>query len=193
MTKAELRLLYKQKRATECSPESVTKGSKEITDKVLQYFTFQKEDYISLFFTIAGKQEIETAFLCERLLENQCRVCASKSDFETQTMQHFVYENPTQLQLSKFGIPEPTHGKLVSPEKMDFVFVPLLAFDKKGFRVGYGKGFYDRFLAQCRKNCTIIGLSFFEAIDTIDDCDKFDIPLDFCVTPQQVYQFKTDK
>jgi len=69
------------------------------------------------------------------------------------------------------------------------VLVPLLSFDKKGFRVGYGKGFYDRFLMQCKSDCIKIGLSYFDPIDVIDDADEFDVPLDFCITPQKVYVF----
>jgi 5-formyltetrahydrofolate cyclo-ligase len=59
------------------------------------------------------------------------------------------------------------------------VFVPLLAFDKKGNRVGYGKGFYDAFLSKCKPETIKIGLSFFEAEETIDDvfendfCDAY--------------------
>ena len=69
------------------------------------------------------------------------------------------------------------------------VLVPLLAFDSKGYRVGYGKGFYDRFLKQCRNDCVKIGLSYFEPIDAINDAGEFDVPLDFCITPQKAYVF----
>jgi 5-formyltetrahydrofolate cyclo-ligase len=67
--------------------------------------------------------------------------------------------------------------------------VPLLAFDEKGFRVGYGKGFYDRFLKQCKDGGIKIGLSYFNPIDTIEDAGEFDVPLNFCITPQKVYVF----
>ena len=69
------------------------------------------------------------------------------------------------------------------------VLTPLLAFDKKGNRVGFGKGYYDKFFSQCRSDVIKIGLSFFEAEDLIDDINSYDIPLNFCVTPQTVYRF----
>lgn len=69
------------------------------------------------------------------------------------------------------------------------VLIPLLAFDKKGYRVGYGKGFYDRFLADCRPDVVKVGLSVFEPIDEIADLNEFDIKMDFCITPNRVWQF----
>jgi 5-formyltetrahydrofolate cyclo-ligase len=69
------------------------------------------------------------------------------------------------------------------------VFVPLLAFDKQGNRVGYGKGFYDRFLANCKPETIKIGLSFFEVENEIADVFNNDIELDYCVTPNKIYTF----
>ena len=69
------------------------------------------------------------------------------------------------------------------------VFVPLLALDKKGHRVGYGKGFYDAFLKDCKPDVIKIGLSFFEAEDIVDDVFKSDVKLDYCVKPENVYEF----
>jgi len=62
-------------------------------------------------------------------------------------------------------------------------------FHKNGFRIGYGKGFYDRYLSQCRSECLKIGFSYFEPLDTIDDANEFDVPLNLCVTPTTVYVF----
>ena len=87
------------------------------------------------------------------------------------------------------GIPEPVDGLEVPASKLDVVFVPLLAFDKKGHRVGYGGGFYDRFLKSCKKDVLKIGLSFFLPELEIEDIHSDDIPLDFCVTPGEVFRF----
>ena len=75
-------------------------------------------------------------------------------------------------------------------EKIDLVLVPLLAFDKRGHRVGYGKGYYDRLLSQVRHDCRKIGLSLFQPVDVIDDIAASDIELDECVTPEGVVAFK---
>ena len=67
--------------------------------------------------------------------------------------------------------------------------IPLLAFDKKGFRVGFGKGYYDKFLARCKPNVIKAGLSFFDPVDEINDISGFDIPLNFCITPKEIFSF----
>jgi 5-formyltetrahydrofolate cyclo-ligase len=77
----------------------------------------------------------------------------------------------------------------MAPADIDMILVPLLAFDKKGYRVGYGKGFYDKYLADCRKNCIKAGFSYFDPVDEIADKGDFDVPLDLCITPQSVYVF----
>ena len=51
------------------------------------------------------------------------------------------------------------------------------------------KGFFDRYLKGCREDCIKIGFSYFEPLDSIDDANEFDVPLDFCITPQRIYVF----
>lgn len=67
--------------------------------------------------------------------------------------------------------------------------MPLLAYDKQGNRVGYGKGFYDKFLSQCKPNVVKIGLSFFEPEDLIEDIFENDVKLDVCITTLEIYNF----
>jgi len=95
----------------------------------------------------------------------------------------------TKIRKNEYGIPEPINGLEVPVSKINVVFVPLLAFDKHGNRVGYGKGFYDTFLAECKPETIKIGLSLFEAEDSIDDVFKEDVPLNYCVIPNNLYQF----
>ena len=100
-------------------------------------------------------------------------------------MTHFLLTDSTVIKISHFNIPEPVDGIEISTDKIEVVFVPLLAFDKQGHRVGYGKGFYDNFLKKCNPKTLKIGLSFFEVEDVIEDTNENDIKLDFCVTPNQ--------
>jgi 5-formyltetrahydrofolate cyclo-ligase len=94
-----------------------------------------------------------------------------------------------QLLPNKWGVTEPVGGEPVAPEDTDLVLTPLLAFDQQGYRVGYGKGYYDRFLARCRPDVITVGLSFFEPVPRIADTNEYDIPLNYCITPQQIYEF----
>lgn len=98
-------------------------------------------------------------------------------------------ENPADFISNRYGILEPGSGQEIDPALIDCVFIPLLAYDRKGYRVGYGKGYYDRFLARCRPDILKIGFSYFEPEEVISDIDGFDIPLNICITPIRVYEF----
>lgn len=108
---------------------------------------------------------------------------------EGYTLDHFYFEGLHQLKQNEFGILEPSGGIPANVNKIDFVFVPLAAFDEEGNRVGYGKGYYDKFLSTCRPDCLKAGLSFFEAVDYFSDVEEHDVPLDVCFTPAKVYRF----
>jgi 5-formyltetrahydrofolate cyclo-ligase len=91
---------------------------------------------------------------------------------------------------SDWGIPEPVGGSVVKSTDFDIILIPLLAFDKKGQRVGYGKGFYDRYLALCRPGCLKIGISLFEPVDLIEEVESHDIPLNIAICPAKLYDFR---
>jgi 5-formyltetrahydrofolate cyclo-ligase len=100
-----------------------------------------------------------------------------------------VVNDNTTFATNQYGISEPVDGMYMFPEEIDLVIVPLLAFDTHGFRVGYGKGYYDKFLKECRHDVVKIGFSYFDPVDMIDDINAFDVKLDYCITPQQIYDF----
>jgi 5-formyltetrahydrofolate cyclo-ligase len=93
------------------------------------------------------------------------------------------------LRETKWGIKEPVDGKEINAELIDLVIVPLLVFDKFGHRVGYGKGFYDRFLSKCRRDTIKIGLSLFPQVDEIDDVNRYDVKLDYGIVPGKTVAF----
>jgi 5-formyltetrahydrofolate cyclo-ligase len=101
-------------------------------------------------------------------------------------MTHFLLTDSTKIIPNALGIPEPVSGLEVPVSKIEAVFVPLLAYDKLGHRVGYGKGFYDTFLQQCNPNTVKIGLSFFGPEEKIEDISAADVALDYVVTPEGV-------
>ena len=68
---------------------------------------------------------------------------------------------------NKYGIPEPVGGTEMMPAEIELIIVPLLVFDINGNRVGYGKGYYDRFLKSCSENALKVGVSFFEPVEIL--------------------------
>ena len=187
MTKKELRIKYKALRQA-MSPEEAEDKSLFIANKLLQMDIWSKA-YYHLFLTMENQKEVHTDFILQILAGKDKDLIVSRSDFESSSMIHYMLTDNTKLAISKYGIPEPVEGIEVPSNKVDVVFVPLLAFDTKGHRVGYGKGFYDRFLMECKPYVIKIGLSFFEAEDEDIEVNTTDLPLDFCVTPERIYSF----
>ena len=95
----------------------------------------------------------------------------------------------TLFDTNRYGIDEPIDGKQVLPEAIDWVLLPLLAFDRRGYRVGYGKGYYDKFLKECRDDVVKIGFSFFGPVDRISNVNRHDERMDYCITPDDIYRF----
>jgi 5-formyltetrahydrofolate cyclo-ligase len=118
------------------------------------------------------------------------RTMVPRVNADMQTLSHCWLGEDSILELNAWGIPQPTGAAEGKPEEIDLVIVPLLAFDVNGHRVGYGKGFYDRFLASCRPETIKLGLSFFDPVERIEDTNTFDIRLDYCVTPERTYAFE---
>ncbi|KOS06819.1 5-formyltetrahydrofolate cyclo-ligase [Flavobacterium akiainvivens] len=187
MTKKELRTHYKALRQV-LTLNEIEQKSLAIANRLLGLDIWNKT-YYHLFLSMENQKEVHTDVVLNILAGKDKEVVVSRSDFETCTMVHYLLTDNTKLALSTYGIPEPVDGLEVPSAKMDVVFVPLLAFDIKGHRVGYGKGFYDRFLNECRPDVIRVGLSFFEAAEGEIPHNDTDIALDFCVTPERVYAF----
>jgi 5-formyltetrahydrofolate cyclo-ligase len=187
MLKKELRQKYKALRK-QLSENELEEMSLAVANKLLKLPIWEK-NYFHIFLPITEHQEVNTEFILHLLSGKDKEIIISKSDFETRKMTHFLLTDNTKIKKNKYNIPEPVDGIEVPSHKIEVVFVPLLAFDKKGHRVGYGKGFYDILLSECKPETIKIGLSFFEAEESITDVFEGDIQLDFCVTPNSIYSF----
>ena len=96
-------------------------------------------------------------------------------------MDFYCWSSQDPLQINKYGIPEPASGKKIVP---NILLVPLVAFDKNCNRIGYGGGYYDRYIKKIKKIITI-GLGYsFQRINQIP-ADKYDVKLDFIVTNEK--------
>jgi len=187
MNKKQLRIRYKEYR-NNLSEQQKQDRSLAIANRLLSIAIWDKT-YFHLFLTIEELKEIDTEYILQILMGKDKEIVVSKTIFEERRMLHFLLTENTRIKKNAQNIPEPLNGMEVPTYKIDVVFVPLLAFDLDGNRIGYGKGFYDNFLSQCRKDVIKVGLSFFEAEEKIEDVSPLDIPLDFCVTPDRVYGF----
>jgi 5-formyltetrahydrofolate cyclo-ligase len=187
MKKADLRPKYKALRALLSNTE-IEDQSLAIANQLLS-LTIWNHSFYHLFLTIETQQEINTDYILNILSGKDKNIVISKSNFSNNTLSNFLLTDATTLKLSTYNIPEPIDGIPIANTSIDVVFVPLLAFDLKGNRVGYGKGFYDNFLADCKPETIKIGLSFFEAEAEIEDVYKNDIGLNYCVTPKTIYKF----
>ena len=115
-----------------------------------------------------------------------------KVEKNTSQLIPFLTDKKSKFEKSEWGILEPMEETAVrlNPKDVDIIFIPLLALDTNGHRVGYGKGFYDRFLASTKPDVIKIGLSLEEPIEPIEDINPFDMGLDFAITPKSVYRFR---
>lgn len=186
-TKKDLRIAYKTLRL-QLTPDQVEQKSLDIANRLLQLPIWDFKCY-HIFLPIKKQNEVDTEFILHLLAGKDKNAIISKSDFETREMTHFLLTDDTKIIPNPNGIPEPEDGIEIPADKIDVVFVPLLCFDDAGNRVGYGKGFYDKFLAKCKPETVKIGLSFFEAVDTWEDVFESDVKLDYCVTPEKTYSF----
>ena len=189
MNKKELRLSYKKSRE-KLTLEEIEQGSLDIANNLLK-MSIWDHNFYHLFLSISSKREVDTQAILHILHGKDKNIVLSKADFESGDLKNYLLTDSTVIRKNHWGIPEPVDGIEISPEKIDVVFIPLLAFDEKGNRIGYGKGFYDRFLSGCTKKVLKIGLSFFEAEQELPEIGPHDVPLDYCVTPKKIYKFKS--
>lgn len=189
MTKKQLRKIYREKRL-----ELSLKDKTKLDDLLLiQFQKLHLTAFHSLFcyWPIAGFNEPDTHLFSDFLFfKNPGLITAyPKINNDNGTMEAIVTDEATGFEPNAFGVMEPKGSLALSPEDIDVVLVPLLCFDKAGYRVGYGKGYYDRYLSRCRQDCLKIGLSYFDPVDEVADKHEFDVPLDLCVTPHATYVF----
>ena len=189
MLKAQAREVYKTRRMELSDAER-----SKLDDLML--IVFQKLELpflnsILTYWPIAENHEPGTHIFTEflKFRNPSLEIAYPKMNKGDHNMDAIAVNEDTPFVKAGFNVPEPVGDHILSPESFDLVFVPMLICDMNGYRVGYGKGFYDQYLAQCRSDCIKAGLCYFPPIDQIEDKDHFDIPLNICITPQQSYVF----
>lgn len=182
-----LRKKYKALRNT-LSLEEIEEKSIMIANLSLQLPVWHYSNF-HLFLSIKKLNEVDTEPLLHILSGKDKNIILSKTHFDTLTMEPFLLTDNTIIKKNQWDIPEPENGIPFPTEKIEVVFIPLLAYDSLGNRAGYGKGFYDRFLEKCSPDCVKIGLSFFEPEEDKILTNSQDIKLNYCISPEKIYFF----
>jgi 5-formyltetrahydrofolate cyclo-ligase len=190
MTKHELRQLYKAKR--KAMPEAERLRNDDLLLIRFQQMEIPYDAEILLsYWPLKAQAEVNTHLMTDYLQFRMpgLQIAYPVANFNSNTLKIILTNDDTDFKLNEYGIAEPVAGETLLPGDIDMVMVPLLAFDEKGYRIGYGKGFYDRFLAECDTGILKIGFSYFAPVPTISDIHEFDVPLNIGVTPERLYEF----
>ncbi len=191
MTKQELRKIYLKKRQA-LSEAEYSQLSFQLYQNFFANIELSFIKVLHTFLPITSKKEPDTWLIIDRIRREypHIRISIPKVNNRTEELENFYFEGLHQLATNEWGIQEPKQGIPTEPEKIDMVLVPLLVFDEHGHRIGYGKGYYDRFLKLCSAKIQKIGLSFFPSIEKIPT-DENDIKLDGIITPAQYRVFQS--
>ena len=188
MKKSKLRQQYLARRAA-LSEADYQRRNRQLVERLFTTYSFDQFRTVHCFIPSERQREVDTWPIIRRLWTlPSVRVLVPRCDTQEAVLTHHELTPDTPLENSPWGIPEPTDSPAYPPIDIDLVLVPLLAFDRRGHRVGYGKGFYDRFLSECRPDTLKIGLSLFPPVDKIDDVFAGDVALDAAVMPDEVWK-----
>ena len=150
--------------------------------KIIQKFNIKKP-VIGIYYSV--NSEVNTKkiidFLEKKKIEISLPILKNKIE-----MEFYKYKTKDPLYINKYGIPEPKKKTKVKP---NILIIPLVAFDKKLNRLGYGGGFYDRFLCKMGKNIIIkFGLAFSYQMIKYVPVEKFDRKLDVILTEKEIFE-----
>jgi 5-formyltetrahydrofolate cyclo-ligase len=191
MTKAELRRAVLARQRSLTTDERIQR-SQRICERFFADTDLELVQYLHCFISIDKFNEIDTTPIFQRLWAEFPAVTTvvPRVDIASGEMRHLNFTRDTELVQNVWKIHEPTHNEFVGTDQIDMVLVPSLCVDERGHRVGYGKGFYDRFLGKCRPDCLKIALNYFPPVEVISDVGPHDVTVDRCVTPDKTYSFK---
>lgn len=186
--KRTLRKVYLEKRLT-LTEDEYAHRNQLILDLLISHVDFTKYRHLHIFLAITDKKEVDTYQIIKkaRKINPDIRVIVSKTAPQGE-LEHYLFDKSTKIEVNNWGIPEPVRGEPADLDIIDLVIVPLLTFDKIGHRIGYGKGYYDRFLKKV-PTANKVGVSLSPPLDRILFSDDMDVKMDSCVTPFAIYRF----
>jgi 5-formyltetrahydrofolate cyclo-ligase len=196
MRKADLRRAALARRLALHAGETARRSTK-LREHLFRQFSVAQWQWLHLFLPLAKRNEPNTWDIIRWVWgeELALRLAVPVVQPDGVSLKHYELLPDTQLTQNRWGIDEPVPDPITAPEVLpgvlNAVLVPLLAVDRAGQRVGYGGGFYDRFLAQCRPGTQFIGLNVLDEapVRCIADVLPTDVPLTACITPDRVWRF----
>jgi len=188
MDKQEIRNMVK-KRRNSMSENEVTTKSKIIIEKLMDTKEFKNADNIMIF--LSFNNEVYTYNLIEKCIQLGKRVIVPYTVKDTYEIIPTVLGNIEEdLKQTSYGYMEPKKEKLqpIDEKKIDLTVVPGLAFDKNMNRIGFGKGYYDRYLAKTRKDTKKIAVAYdYQVLEEIPS-EVFDVKMDSIITDENTYK-----
>jgi len=177
--KASLRKKYKELRASLNGERE--KKSLLICRRAAEILTTLRADTVLLYSAIGSEADLTSLF--EVVLERGMTAFFPRCTGEGE-MTFFAVEDLSALQRGSYGIPEPEEGSPLEIWDSAVVFIPALAFDGEGYRLGYGGGYYDRFLS--RFSGVKVGVAFDACVAERLPRESHDIKADYIITESQV-------
>ncbi len=185
MTKKELRKLYLPLRQ-KITQDLYHNMNQNIHKLFFEHFALSIETKLKVHTYLSNNDinEIDTWDIIKKLEKNPAEICVPKIDVHS--INNCVLNQNSTLKKNKWNIYEPHNCNILNPSKLDLIIAPCIVCDIQGYRVGYGKGYYDKFLSKVSKNAIKVTLSFFALVKSIQDTNPFDIPMDYCITPDTI-------
>jgi 5-formyltetrahydrofolate cyclo-ligase len=173
------------------SPVQLAEKSALIVDRLLML-----DEYIdarSIMVYLACRSEVQTGGLVARALADGKRVTVPVTDTVNKSLTpSIITDFPGGLQAGPYGIPEPKPQAVrpLDPAVLDIVIVPGIVFDKSGYRIGYGYGYYDRFLRRTGQGAIYIGLAFELQLRLNAYPGPHDVPVHYILTEDRLLRIR---
>lgn len=173
-------------RRLEFSEKDWREKSDRIISHLINFDFFRQSKVVHTYLSMNNRKEVCTDGLLTNLLELSKKVIVPVTNFEEHKLIHSEIHSLADLTTNKWGVREPKEINPIDVDKMDFIVVPMNAADKKGNRLGYGKGFYDRFLSQV--NAFKAGLIFEDFIFEEIPAEEYDVKMNVLITEKGVFK-----
>ncbi|MCA6078981.1 5-formyltetrahydrofolate cyclo-ligase [Fulvivirga sedimenti] len=182
VSKSVLRKVYLEKRIF-LSDEEYELRSRLVRENFLRTYPPESFESLHVFLPITEKKEVNTWLIIHEVRKRNpdIQIYVSKS-LKNGILHHYLLEEDTRLRVSPWGIPEPDGYEPITPGHVDIILVPLVISDRSGHRIGYGMGYYDRFLNEVSSTHQV-GLTLSPPLDEIKTAEDHDVRLSACIGP----------